>query len=59
MIGTKQTQRPMEPNRELRNGPTNIWPTNLQQTRKEYPTEKKTISSTNGAGRTGQHHAEE
>ena len=31
----------MEQNREPRNGPTNIWPTNLWQSRKEYPMEKR------------------
>ena len=30
----------MEQNTEPRNGPTTIWSTNLQQSRKEYPLEK-------------------
>ena len=30
----------MEQNREPRNGPTKVWPTNLRQSRKEYPMEK-------------------
>ena len=30
----------MEQNRKLRNGPTSLWSTNLQQSRKEYPMEK-------------------
>ena len=35
----EQTLRSMEQNREPRNGPTNVWPTNLWQSRKEYPME--------------------
>ena len=31
----------MEQNREPINGPTNVWPTKLQQNRKEYPMEKR------------------
>ena len=31
----------MEQNRKPRNGPTNVWPINLQQTKKEYPMEKR------------------
>ena len=30
-------------NREPRNGSTNIWPTNLQQSRKEYPMGKRQV----------------
>ena len=32
-----------------------MWSANLQQSRKECPMEKKTVSSANGAGKTGQH----
>ena len=37
----KQTHRSMQQNREPTNGPTNVWPTNLQQSRKKYPMEKR------------------
>ena len=37
----KQTHRLMEQNREPRNGPTYLWPTNLRQSREEYPMEKR------------------
>ena len=50
----KQTHRSMEQNREPRNGPTNVWPTNPQQRGKEYLMGKKIISLVNGAGKTGQ-----
>ena len=39
VLAQKQILRTMEQNREPRNGPTNVWPTNLQQSRKEYPVE--------------------
>ena len=55
----KQTHRPMEQNRELRNGPSTLWATNLQQSRKDYPMEKRQVSSTNGVGKIGQPHVEE
>ena len=37
----KQTHRSMEQNREPRNGPSTLWSTNLQQSRKEYSVEKR------------------
>ena len=40
----------MEQNKKPRNGPTNVWPTNLLQRRKEYLVEK-TVSSANGVGK--------
>ena len=49
----------MEQNTKSINGPTTIWPINFQQRRKEDPMEKKTVSSTNGAGKTGWGYAEE
>ena len=55
----KNRHRPMEQDREPRNGSTNVWTTNLQQSREEYPAEKKTVSLANGGGRAGQQHAEE
>ena len=51
VLAQKQTNRSMEQNRTPRNGPTTIWPTDFQQSRKEYPW-KKTVSSTNGVGKT-------
>ena len=39
ILAQEQTLRSMEQNREPRNGPTNVWPTNLWQSRKEYPVE--------------------
>ena len=59
VLTQKQTHRSMQQNRELGNGPLTPWSTNLQQSRKECPVEKKTVSSTNGAGKIGQSHAEE
>ena len=59
VLAQKQTHRSMEQNRESRNEPSTLWSTNLQQSRKEYPMEKKTVSSTNGVGKIGQPHAEE
>ena len=41
VLAQKQTHRSMEQNSKPRNGPTTIWPTNLQQRRKEYPMEKR------------------
>ena len=39
VLAQEQTLRSMEQNREPRNGPTNVWPTNLSQSKKEYPME--------------------
>ena len=36
----KQTHRSMQQNREPRNGPSTLWSTDLQQSRKENPMEK-------------------
>ena len=58
VLAQKQAHRSMEQNREPRIGPSTLWSINLQQSRKEYPMEKKTVSSTNGVGKTGQPHAE-
>ena len=49
----EQTHRSMEQNKKPRNKPTYQWPISLQQRRQEY-TMEKTISSTSGAGKTGQ-----
>ena len=59
VLAQKQTHRSMEQNREPRNGPSTLWATNLQQSRKDYPMEKRQVSSTNGVGKIGQPHAEE
>jgi len=59
VLAQKQTHRSGEQNKEPRNGPSCLWSTNLRQSRKECPMEKKIVSSTNGAGNTGKPHAEE
>ena len=59
VLAQEQTLRPMEQDREPRNGPTNTRPTNLRQSRKEYPMGKKMVCSAKRAGKTGQQHAEE
>ena len=41
ILAQKQTHRSMEQNREPRNRPSTLWSTNLQQSRKECPTEKR------------------
>ena len=41
VLARKQTHRSMEQNGKPRNGPTTIWSTYLQQSRKEYPMEEK------------------
>ena len=40
----------MEQNREPRNGPTNVWPTNLTK-QERISNGIKTVSSANGAGK--------
>ena len=49
----------MEQNKEHRNKPMSIWPTDLQQKSQEYTLWKEQVSSINGAGKTGQPHAKE
>ena len=39
VLAQEQTLRSMEQNREPRNRPTNVWTTNVWQSRKEYPME--------------------
>ena len=41
VLAQKQTYRPMEQNRDPIIGPTNVWPTNLSQSRKKHPMEKR------------------
>ena len=41
VLAQKQTHGSKEQNRKPRNGPTTIWSSNLQQSRKEYPKEKR------------------
>ena len=41
VLAQKEAHRSMEQNREPRNGPTTVWSTNLQQSRKEYPGVKR------------------
>ena len=50
----KMTHRSIEQDRELRNGPSTLWSTNLRQSRKEYPLEK-----VQSLQQIGQPHAEE
>ena len=58
VLAQKQTHRSMEQNGEFRKGPSNVWPTNLQQSRKYYPMDSQWISA-NVVGKSGQQHAEE
>ena len=51
VLAQEQTLRSMEHNTEHRNGPTNVGPTNLQQSRKNMQWKKK-VSSANGVGKT-------
>ena len=53
----KQTDRPMEQNRELRNKPRHLWPINLWQRRQEHKMGKTQVFSASIAGKTGQLHA--
>ena len=41
VLAQKQTQRSMELNREPRNGPSTLWPTNIQQSQKDYSPEQR------------------
>ena len=59
VLAQKQTLRSMEQNREPRNEPTNVWPTNLLTKQERVANGKKTVSLANGARKTGQQHAEE
>ena len=59
VLSQKQTHRSMEQNREPKNKPTHLCPMNLQQRRQEYTMGKKTVSSINGTGKTGQLHVKE
>ena len=59
VLAQKQTHRSMQQNRESRSGPSTLWSTNIRQSRKDYPLERKTVSSKNGAGKIGHPHAEE
>ena len=54
VLEQKQTLRSMKQNREPRNGPTDVWPK-----QERISNGIKTVSSANGAGKTGQQHAEE
>ena len=41
VLAQKQTHRSMEQKRESRNGPLTLWSTNIRQSRKDYPLEKR------------------
>ena len=58
VLAQKQTHRSKEQNPESRNGPSTLWSTNIQQSRKDYPLEKRQPLQ-NGAGKIEQPHAEE
>ena len=53
----KQTDRPMEQNKEFRNKPRHLWSTNLQQRRQEYKIGKREVFLASLAGKPGQWHA--
>ena len=55
----KQKHRSMEKERKPRNNPTHLWSTHLGHRRQGYTMEKKTVSSTSGAGKIGQFHGTE
>ena len=61
VLAQKQTYRSVEQNKKPRNVPPTIWSANqlIDRARKNIQWKKKTVSSTNGAGKTGQQHAEE
>ena len=58
VLAQKRTHRLMEQNREPRYGPSALWATNLWQSRKKHPVEKR-VSSINGAGKIEKLHAKE
>ena len=58
VLTQKQTHRSTEQNKEPRNKFMIIWPINLRQRRGEYKIGKKTISSINSVGKTGQQKTE-
>ena len=56
VLAQKQTHRPMEQNREPRNGPSALWSTNLRQSSKEYPVgEKKPVLQQTVLGKLDSH----
>ena len=57
VIAQKEAHRAMEQHREPRNGPSTLWSTHFQQSRKECPMEKRQPLQ-NGIGKIGQPHAE-
>ena len=54
VLAQRQTYRSMELNRKPRDKSTHIWTPYLWQRRQEYTMEKRQISLTSGAGKTGQ-----
>ena len=40
VLAQKQTHRSTKQNREPRNGPSTLWSTNIQQSKKDYPLQK-------------------
>ena len=54
VLAQRQKYRSMEQNRKPIDKSTYLWIPYLQQRRQEYTMEKKAISLTSGAGKTGQ-----
>ena len=59
VLAQKQKYRPMEQDRKLRDKPMHFWPTNLWTEEAKIYNGEKTVSSTIGAGKTGQLHVKE
>ena len=55
----KQTDRPMEQNRESGNKPWHLWSINLWQGRQEHKMGKRQVFSASTAGKPGQLHAKQ
>ena len=54
VLAQRQKYRSVEQNRKPRDKPTHLWTPYLSQRRQEYTMDKKIISLTSGAGKTGQ-----
>ena len=56
VLAQRHKYRSMEQNRKPRDKTTHLWTPYIRQRRQEYTMEKKIISLTSGAGKTGQLH---
>ena len=54
VLAQRHKYRSMEQNRKPRDKTTHLWTPYIRQRRQEYTMEKKIISLTSGAGKTGQ-----